>query len=287
MDMLQNMGGGDIAHVKGRILAHQHHVDIVDQVDTAMLTLGTVTDTPSTSQNDYSPTGWDGTHPSKATVMRLSPTASIQITGVGGGTEGRLLTLVNATDAAAAGARMIVLPNESASSTAANRFLFAQRFAYILMPGDSIQMVYDGTASRWRQVNRGVQWAFFEDTHEMGGAIGTIFAGVASGTGASNQQGAYLAGSATQKPLGVWESDTGTTATGRAGYSLGGTVTVAGVVPEQGAALFLSRVAVEVLANTATEDYDVATGFSDGVATNPYNATDGVYWYYNLDTSAS
>lgn len=256
-------------------------------VDTARLALGVVADSPSTSQNDYSPTGWDGTHPAKATVMRLSPTATIQITGVAGGVDGRVLRIVNATDPTASTARLIVLPHESSSSTAANRFEMSTRQMWMVFPGETVEFAYDGTDSRWRSVGRQSPWEVFgENQWGMGGLIGVGFASQVSGTGASSQQGAYLVNNTTQLPNGITQVDTGTTATGRAALALNGS-NGNSFPPEQGSFLYLTRVAVEALATAGTEDFEVIAGVSDGATTQPLNTTDGVYWLYDVDAGTT
>ncbi len=248
-------------------------------------TYAVVSDSPSASQNDYSPTGWNGTQPSQATVLLLTPTVTLQITGVAGGAAGRMLTLINATDPAGSGARLIVLPNQSASSSAANRFTFSNRQAWFLLPGDSMQFIYDGTASRWRPLDRATYAQLFDAVYEFNGAVGGEITSVASGTGASTQVGTYLATSATQNPGAATQADTGTVATGRAGFAMGGAAV--GINPEEGAAFSLTRIAVEALAVAAGDDFEVLSGFSDGIATQPLNTTDGAYWLYDVDASAS
>lgn len=94
----------------------------------------------TSNTNDYDPTGL-----STATTLRLSTDASRDLTGIAGGVEGRLLILHNV------GAQNLVLKDESASSTAANRFALTSD---ITLPGDeSTQIQYDSTSSRWRQIS--------------------------------------------------------------------------------------------------------------------------------------
>jgi hypothetical protein len=89
-------------------------------------------------QNDYAPTGNAG-----ATVWRLNTNASRSITGIANGAKGRVIKLFNV------GSTPIVLPSESASSTAANRFSFCSA-SISLLAGDSAEIWYDETSSRWR-----------------------------------------------------------------------------------------------------------------------------------------
>lgn len=93
----------------------------------------------TSNQNDYAPTGF-----SAASVVRISTDASRNITGLAGGAEGRTIIFVNA------GGNPAVLKDESTSSTAANRFGFGNDLTLAAKQGATL--VYDGNASRWRQI---------------------------------------------------------------------------------------------------------------------------------------
>jgi hypothetical protein len=88
--------------------------------------------------NNYAPAGL-----STAAVLRLSTDASRNLTGLTGGFDGRVLYLLNV------GSFDLVLIAESASSTAANRFAFADDV--VIRPGQGISLIYDTTSSRWRR----------------------------------------------------------------------------------------------------------------------------------------
>jgi hypothetical protein len=88
-------------------------------------------------QNDYNPTGL-----ADAVVLRLDTNAQRTITGLAGGADGRVLVLVNV------GAQNLILADESASSTAANRF--ALDAALTVWPDTAVHLLYDATVSRWR-----------------------------------------------------------------------------------------------------------------------------------------
>lgn len=230
---------------------------------------------PAADQNDYNPTGWDGAEPSKATVLALTPTASILITGLAGGTDGRIAILQNRS-----ADRLIIVPDESTASLAANRF--AMRNPVFLMPGASLTLLYDGAASRWRALaaSGGLGFgAFFDVYEDFVGSVGTFGSAVA-GTGASAQIGTYLQNN-TEQPVGVWQIDTGTTATGRAHL---GATQAAALMAGWGAQIFLTRLAVEAL-STGTERFQIFAGLHDAVGTT--NVTDGVYWVYRDDASAA
>lgn len=96
----------------------------------------------SSDQNDYNPTGL-----STADVLRLSSTGQYLITGLQGGSDGRIITINNI------GTNNIILINDSAFSSAANRFLFGYGVGgidYNLSPNTSIMLQYDSTSQRWR-----------------------------------------------------------------------------------------------------------------------------------------
>lgn len=109
--------------------------------------VGTVaTNAPSANQNDLSFTGSD-----KASYLRIAPSNCIVITGLADGVDGRVVTLMNG-----ASERTMVLAHLNASSTAANRFdlsLMGVGKHWFLMPGDVVNLVYDGTDSRWKVIS--------------------------------------------------------------------------------------------------------------------------------------
>jgi hypothetical protein len=80
----------------------------------------------------------------QSVVYRLTASGAFNITGLAGGADGRLLVLINV------GASNITLVDESALSTAANRFaLVADE---VLVPDEAVQLLYDATSQRWRLV---------------------------------------------------------------------------------------------------------------------------------------
>jgi hypothetical protein len=95
-------------------------------------------------QNDYNPAGL-----STASVLRLSSDSTRSITGLAGGADGRILTLINT------GVFPISLVYDSASSTAANRFYCpgGTGVVFALTSIAAIQLIYDSTSSRWRVIS--------------------------------------------------------------------------------------------------------------------------------------
>lgn len=87
-------------------------------------------------QNNYNPPGL-----STAVSLRLSTDASRNITGLSGGVAGRVFVVRNI------GSFNIVLKDESASSTAANRFALSSD---VTLGADQVAMLqYDEVSSRW------------------------------------------------------------------------------------------------------------------------------------------
>lgn len=115
-------------------------------VPTALAALNGVVISPTqitANQNDYNPTSL-----STATVVRLSTDASRNLTGLAGGSTGRVLWVANS------GSFNVVLKDDDAGSSAANRFALAGDVT--LLPDMMVLLWYDATSSRWRAVG---QWA--------------------------------------------------------------------------------------------------------------------------------
>lgn len=93
----------------------------------------------TSDQNNYNPTGLGF-----ANILTLTNDNVRYITGLAGGFPGRRLTLHLLETAQGP----IILRDESASSTAANRFNLPARRLFI-WPGDSIDLFYDPVTSRW------------------------------------------------------------------------------------------------------------------------------------------
>lgn len=90
-------------------------------------------------QNNYTPTGLN-----QSFAIRLNSDASRSVTGIAAGDNGEFKMLINV------GAQDIVLVDESASSTAANRFALNANIT--LQAEESIMVWYDGVSARWRVV---------------------------------------------------------------------------------------------------------------------------------------
>jgi hypothetical protein len=95
-----------------------------------------------TQQDNYSPAGL-----STASTLRLTASAPADVTGLAGGADGRILVLHNI------GASTITLKDESASSTAANRFALTTDLSFL--QDMMVFLQYDNTSQRWRCVSGG------------------------------------------------------------------------------------------------------------------------------------
>ncbi len=93
----------------------------------------------SADANNYSPTG-----ASTSSIWRVSANSTAwSITGIAGGTDGRILVLVNI------GANLITIPDSSGSSDAANQIVTVNG-AWTQLPGyGAIILAYDATQSKW------------------------------------------------------------------------------------------------------------------------------------------
>jgi hypothetical protein len=94
-------------------------------------------------QNDYSPTGFSGA----AIVRQDGGAADRNITGLAGGAEGRILAIINIGTT-----NSLVLKDQSASSSATNRFLFGADVT--VGPNKEIALRYDAVSGRWRAFDR-------------------------------------------------------------------------------------------------------------------------------------
>jgi hypothetical protein len=129
----------------------------------------------TSDQNDYNPTSL-----STAATLRLSTDASRNITGLQGGADGRLLIVHNV------GSNAIVLKDESASSSAANRFALT---ADVTLAADAVALLqYDSTSSRWRCLSSGSAGAGLSET------TGTFTPAITFGGGATGLTYNYQVG---------------------------------------------------------------------------------------------
>ena len=125
----------------------------------------TITSTATGTQNDFSPTNLD-----RATIVYLNPATPLTITGIALGRAGRMLTLCNISTV------QVQLAQDSGSSTAANRLYLPAGLA-LNIPytnywngGNSrecVDLVYNGTSSRWMAKGHITSQAVFETTSQL------------------------------------------------------------------------------------------------------------------------
>lgn len=96
----------------------------------------------TSNQNDYNPSS---VVCASSTTLLINSDAARDITGLAGGVAGCVMALVNN------GSQTITLKEESASSTAGNRFKTGGDIA--LAASATVSLLYDGTASRWRMTS--------------------------------------------------------------------------------------------------------------------------------------
>jgi hypothetical protein len=140
---------GDDADIDGSLVVGTSSSDVLTvNATTTLVAPITVQDfrgtvlTPATfgvAQHDYDPTSWSTT-----TVARLTPTANVNLTGLAGGTSGRIITITNV-----AASFEIVIKHEITSTTT-NRFTMPNSRDWTMGGGCSMSFFYDGTTTRWR-----------------------------------------------------------------------------------------------------------------------------------------
>ncbi len=113
----------------------------VTDIPTFLQMSGDITPTQLTAnQNDWNPTDL-----ATSVVIRASTDASRDLTGLAGGSDGRIIMLMNI------GGFNLVLKNASASSSDSNRFLLGGADV-TLAPDQAAFLMYDSTSSRWRLI---------------------------------------------------------------------------------------------------------------------------------------
>lgn len=93
------------------------------------------------NQNDYAPVGF-----AAASVVQITTDAARSLSGLAGGTEGRVVSIVNV------GSQPLRLLDASPASLAANRFAFGDDV--VIAANRAAILRYDGTAGRWQAIAR-------------------------------------------------------------------------------------------------------------------------------------
>lgn len=117
------------------------------------------------NQNNWNPTGLAG-----ASIIRLGYGAGFTVTGMVAQPNGTEVTIQSIRSTASP--EYLTFANESASSTAANRFALPQGNAWYLPPNASFTFRYDGTLSRW--VLKSFATTSFPESNAVGGSALTV-----------------------------------------------------------------------------------------------------------------
>jgi hypothetical protein len=216
-------------------------------------------------QDDWNPTGL-----STATVIRVDGDSSFRsITGIAGGSDGRILRLVNV------GTNAILLRDENTSSSSANRFDLSG-YDISVFPSDTVTLQYDSTASRWRLLNEfphiipperiGVY--YYDDMADTD-SYNAVSSQV-DGTGAENDRTAVtgVAGHPS-----IIQHQTGTTTTGSAAIA---SVNNASILLGNG---WYWRFEAMVRLSDGTNTYYYWAGFTDRTISS--STVDGCFLRYN------
>lgn len=225
-DFLQNLNGAGLGKINNNgffgTTAHFRDLGIYDGKRSAIATftgstkatalLGaltvagstTVGDLRGTVQNYTTPTGVQTiTLNATTTILRVNATSDVQIVGLTGGSDGRIVIIENK------GSANDFLYDESAIATAANRFALGigGGFGYIVNGGNMSALCrYDGTSARWRcqwlvSNYSPSNWAVLGDITATGNAV------VAYRVTGGSLRIAALAVTIASTPLNDWNPD--------------------------------------------------------------------------------
>jgi hypothetical protein len=227
-------------------------------------------------QNNYNPSGWANT----VGVLRINSNQFHFLSGLTATTDGHTVRIFNT------GTFPIGLYNQNTDSTAANRFSFDDHDV-IILPQNSVELYYDGTAARWslaagwtlndKSPFVSQYWnecfAISNDDH------GTLYN--VSGNAHSTADAATFAGART----GVTNLPTGTGSTNRAFFYASGATSMRYADATANSymeyrAVFLSPAAL----SNGTDTYAVELGFMDAVTSG--SNTDGALLYYKHDVNS-
>jgi fibronectin-binding autotransporter adhesin len=243
-------------------------------LQTGSLTVTNVGNVAFQKGSDYSTTGsTNNVDFGTGALFRLTGASAQTITGIAGGVDGRMITLVNAASQSA------TIANNSGSSSAANRIITGTGTNMTLAAGASINLVYDSGASFWRVVG---------STSAVGGGTYVNLQGSTPGTadvGNFNITGtgiaATLQGSTSVLTPNIDVISAGTlslgtsTATAVSISKSGATTTVNGALTVTQASTFNGSVTL------AASQSLTLTGGATG--TRPGSPTEGMM-YYDTDT---
>jgi hypothetical protein len=156
-------GGGAVAHDHATELISPEALDITGG---PLTQTGDIAISASGTINDWAPAGL-----ADATVIKVTPTSSITLNGLTGGVDGRRLIITNQSTS-----QFITLVEEAAGSLAANRFRLANNSTgtYPIANGMAVELVYDGTLSRWRVLSVVPTHAVTSQSQHSGWVAGAV-----------------------------------------------------------------------------------------------------------------
>jgi hypothetical protein len=223
-------------------------------------------------QNNYNPSSWAST----VGVLRINSNQFHFLSGLTATTDGHTVRIFNT------GTFPIGLYNQNTDSTAANRFAFDDHDV-IILPQNSVELYYDGTASRWslaagwtlnsesQYVSKYWNEAFTTagDNHGATAALWPVSGGTANVSGTGGVTGARV---------GIVDLATGTGASGRAAFYASANTSMAyddgtGKSYMEFKAEFRSPAAL----SDATNEYFIHAGFIDSVIAD---SADGAFLKY-------
>ena len=223
-------------------------------------------------QNDYNPSSWAST----VGVLRINSNQFHFLSGLTATSDGHTVRIFNT------GSYPIGLYNQNTDSTAANRFSFDDHDV-IILPQNSVELYYDGTASRWSlaagwTLNSESQFVSkywnegFTTNGDSHGATSALWP-VSGGTATASATGGV-----TGSRVGIVDLATGTGASGRAAFYASANSSMAyndgtGKSYMEFKAEFRSPAAL----SDATNEYFIHAGFIDSVVAD---SADGAFLKY-------
>jgi hypothetical protein len=223
-------------------------------------------------QNDYNPSSWAST----VGVLRINSNQFHFLSGLSATSDGHTVRIFNT------GSYPIGLYNQNTDSTAANRFSFDDQDV-IILPQNSVELYYDGTAQRWslaagwtlnsesQFVSKYWNEAFTTagDSHGATAALWTVSGGTATVTGASGTTGARV---------GIVDLATGTGISGRAAFYPSANTSMAyNDGTGKSYMEFKAEFRSPAVLSDATNEYFIHAGFIDSVVGD---SADGAFLKY-------
>ena len=224
-------------------------------------------------QNNYNPSSWAST----VGVLRINSNQFHFLSGLTATTDGHTVRIFNT------GSYPIGLYNQNTDSTAANRFSFDDHDV-IILPQNSVELYYDGTAQRW---SLAAGWTLNSESQYVSKYWNEAFTTAGDNHGATNvlwpASGGTATGSAaggvTGSRVGIVDLATGTGATGRAAFYPSATNTAMAYNDGTGKNYmeFRAEFRSPAALSDATNEYFIQAGFIDSVTSD---SNDGAFLKY-------